>query len=39
MHPKQVTYKVIRFPKIDRFIAVAWNYDLACLVSTKDLGA
>ena len=33
---KQATFRVIRFPKLNRFIAVAWNYDVAVLISTMD---
>lgn len=33
---KQATFRVIRFPKLDRYIAVAWNYDVALLISTRD---
>ncbi len=33
---KPVTYRMIHFPKVDRWIGMAWNYDLACLFSTTD---
>lgn len=33
---RQATYRMIRFPKLDRYIGVAWNYDQAILLSTGD---
>ena len=32
---KPVTFRVIKFPKLNKYIAVAWNYDEAVLISTK----
>jgi len=31
-----VTFKIIRFPKLNKYIGVAWNYDYAILISTKN---
>jgi hypothetical protein len=35
---KQATFRVIRFPLAtgDRYIALAWNYDQAVLLSSAD---
>jgi hypothetical protein len=33
---KRATYRIVRFPKLDRYIGLAWNYDEAVLVSTRD---
>ena len=33
---KKATYKVVRFTKVNRFVAVAWNYDEAVLIATRD---
>lgn len=31
----KATYRIIYFPKADKYIGVAWNYDEAVLVSTR----
>lgn len=33
---KPATYRVIHFTKPNRYVGLAWNYDLAVLVSTQD---
>jgi hypothetical protein len=33
---KQATFRMIHFPKVDRYVGVAWNYDEAVLISTED---
>ena len=33
---KQATFRIIRFIKCNRFIGVAWNYNEAVLISTRD---
>ena len=33
---KQATYRIIHFIKCNRYIGVAWNYNEAVLISTKD---
>jgi len=33
---KKATFRVIRFTKVDRYITLAWNYDLAVLIATRD---
>lgn len=33
---KEATYRIIRFPKLNRFVAIAWNYDQAVLLSSAD---
>lgn len=34
---KQATYRIIFFPAVKRYIGMAWNYEQAVLISTKDL--
>lgn len=31
---KKLSYRVIRFPKVNRFVALAWNYDEAIIIAT-----
>lgn len=31
---KKATYRIVRFPKLEKFIGIAWNYEEAVLVST-----
>lgn len=31
-----LTYKMIHFPELDRWVAIAWNYDEAALFSPGD---
>ncbi len=33
---KPAHFRVLHFKASDRYVAVAWNYDLAVLVSTRD---
>ena len=33
---KRVTYRMIRFTAVNRYVAVAWNYDHAVLIATSD---
>ena len=33
---KQATFRIIHFPKPNKYIGMAWNYDQAVLVSTID---
>jgi len=33
---KKASFRVVHFPRIDKYIAMAWNYNLAVLISTKD---
>jgi hypothetical protein len=33
---KQATFRMIHFPKVNRYVGVAWNYDEAVLISTED---
>ncbi len=33
---RKATFRVIHFTKVDRYVAVAWNYDLGVLLSTRD---
>lgn len=33
---KQATYKLIHFPDLDRYVGLAWNYDQAVLIGTRD---
>ena len=36
---RDASFRVIHFPKVNRYVAVAWNYDLAVLLSTGDFGS
>ncbi len=36
---KHVTYKIICFPKLQKWAAVAWNYELGVLLATSDHGS
>lgn len=33
---KQATFRVLFFPKCNRYVAIAWNYNEAVLISTRD---
>lgn len=33
---KKATFRIVRFSSVDRFIGIAWNYEQAVLVSTRD---
>lgn len=33
---RQATFRILHFPKLDRFVGLAWNYDQAVLLSTSD---
>jgi hypothetical protein len=33
---KEATFRVIRFETAGRYVGLAWNYDEAILISTKD---
>lgn len=33
---KRATFRILHFPKVDRYLGIAWNYDEAVLISTRD---
>ena len=33
---KKASFRVVHFPKSDKYVAIAWNYNLAVLVSSSD---
>ena len=33
---KQATFRIVRYPKLNRYIAMAWNYEQAVLMATTD---
>ena len=33
---KNASYRIIHFIKANRYVGLAWNYDQAVLVATKD---
>jgi hypothetical protein len=33
---RNVTFRIIRFESVNRFIGVAWNYEIGALISTRD---
>lgn len=33
---KKATFRIIHFPKANKYIGLAWNYDEAVLISTTD---
>ena len=35
---RTATYRMIYFPKVGRYVAMAWNYEQAILIATEDCG-
>lgn len=33
---KKATFRIIRFVKVNRYVAIAWNYDEAVLIASSD---
>lgn len=33
---KEATYKIIFYPKVNKYVGIAWNYDQAVLIASRD---
>ena len=33
---KPAQFRIVHFMPIDRYVAIAWNYDIAVFISTRD---